>query len=89
MPLPEGVRCFAVAGSTGRHAGALKHRLLGDGLVPQASALGQHRSAARTLAFGAGRTHVAWGVGHIALLADAGVAAQLRDWLAGSATAQA
>lgn len=82
QPLPANVRCFAIAGSIGGEAGHLKERLLGDGLVPLASALGRLADPARALAFEHGRQWVAQGIGHLALLQDAGVAAQLRRWLA-------
>jgi pimeloyl-ACP methyl ester carboxylesterase len=82
QPLPANIRCFAIAGSIGGEAGHLKERLLGDGLVPLASALGRHADPARALVFAPERQWVARGVGHLALLHDAGVAAQLRRWLA-------
>lgn len=80
--LPANMRCYAIAGSIGGEAGHLKERLLGDGLVPLASALGRHADPARALAFAPERQWIAQGVGHLALLQDAGVAAQLRRWLA-------
>ena len=42
VPLPEGVACFAIAASTGKSAGDLPERLIGDGIVPLESALGHH-----------------------------------------------
>jgi hypothetical protein len=82
LPLPEGVRCYAVAAHLGEHAGAVKARLLGDGLVPLDSALGRHADAARTLQFEQHRQWVGQGIGHLDLLASIEVYAQLRDWLA-------
>ncbi|HSQ71945.1 MAG TPA: alpha/beta fold hydrolase, partial [Rubrivivax sp.] len=86
VPLPAGVACFAMAGALGDGAargvsGGLRDKLLGDGLVPVDSALGRHEDAARTLAFEPGRQWVGQGLGHLELLGDAGVAAQLRAWL--------
>ena len=81
VPLPDGVRCFALAATTGRQAGDLKDRLLGDGLVPLASALGRHRSAARRLAFAPGRQRIVEGTNHMELLSSPAVAAQLLQWL--------
>ena len=81
VPLPAGVACHAVAGSLGTEAGALHGKLLGDGLVPVASALGRHRVKSRVLAFEPERTFVAQGVGHLALLDSPAVCAQLRTWL--------
>ena len=47
VPLPEGVACYAVAATTASSVGGLKDRLIGDGLVPVASALGRHEDPAR------------------------------------------
>ncbi len=73
IALPRGVACYAVAGSLP------KARLLGDGLVTPASALGQHRDPARRLAFA--DTALFPGLGHMALQTDAAVLKQLQDWL--------
>lgn len=81
VPLPAGVNCCAVAASIGQRAGDLKDRALGDGLVPVASALGQHRDPARRLAFAPDRQLTVQGVGHLGLLDDPQVAAQLLLWL--------
>lgn len=91
LPLPAGPRCWAVAASLGSGEGALHGRLLGDGLVPLASALGRHRSAARTLAFAPERQRIVHGLHHLDLLCNAEVAAQLLQWLApeGAGTAGA
>ena len=81
VPLPSGVRCFAVAGSLGRDPGALREKLLGDGLVPLDSALGRHRQAARRLDFAPDQVCIAQGAHHLELLSSPAVAAQLRAWL--------
>jgi len=81
VPLPDGVRCFAAAATTGQRNGDVKDRLLGDGLVPLDSALGRHPDPARTLAFAEDRQWVGYGMNHLALLNRADVAAQLLQWL--------
>lgn len=81
VPLPSGVACYAVAGSLGRKAGALPERVLGDGLVPIASALGRHEQPSRCLAFEPDKCWIAQGLNHLDLLASEAVLAQLRDWL--------
>jgi len=73
IALPRGVACYAVAGSLP------KARLLGDGLVTPASALGQHRDPSRRLAFT--DTALFPGLGHMALQTDTAVLKQLQDWL--------
>jgi hypothetical protein len=84
VPLPQGVRCHAVAGQLGESADvgvAMHRRLVGDGLVTVASALGRHRDPARALHLDPARTWVGAGIGHLALLSDPAVLAQLRAWL--------
>jgi hypothetical protein len=81
VPLPEGVRCYAIAASTTSPEGGRK-RLAGDGLVPVDSALGKHRSADRTLGFSPERVHVVRGIGHLDLLGSAQAYETLRGWLA-------
>jgi len=79
VPLPDGVACYAVAATTAKKPGGPPARWLGDGLVPVASALGQHRSPARRLAFD--DTALFTGLGHLALQTDAGVLTRLTHWL--------
>lgn len=83
LPLPAGVACFAVA-ATLAGAGSSQtasDALLGDGLVPLPSALGQHADPARCLDFPPERQWVAAGTGHIALLHSPQVYAQIKRWL--------
>ncbi|HEY0876859.1 MAG TPA: alpha/beta hydrolase [Zeimonas sp.] len=81
VPLPEAVRCHALAGSLGAHGGRRKRRQLGDGLVPLASALGRHADAARTLAFPAERQWIGHGMNHFDLLGRPEVYARLKKCL--------
>ena len=59
VPLPKGVACYAIAASTGKAAGDLSERLIGDGIVPLASALGRHANPKLALAFDPARQWVA------------------------------
>ena len=79
MPLPEGVACYAVAATTASQPSGPPARWLGDGLVPVASALGQHRDPARRLAFT--DTAIVTALGHLGLQTDARVLGQLQRWL--------
>ncbi|MCA3239839.1 MAG: alpha/beta hydrolase [Rubrivivax sp.] len=88
-PLPAGVRCLALAGTLGETDGAMRQRVLGDGLVPLPSALGQHADPARALHFEPGHTWVGAGIGHLALITHPAVHAQLLAWLAAPASAAA
>jgi pimeloyl-ACP methyl ester carboxylesterase len=82
VPLPGGVECFACAASLSNKPGELRGRLLGDGLVPIASALGQHAQAARSLGIPESRQWIAHDAGHLDLLDRAEVYETIRRWLA-------
>ena len=80
VPLPAGVRCFAIAATVGKKEGDLKDRLLaGDGLVPLASALGQHSDPERCLSFD--QSEVLLQTNHMQLLSSTAVSARLLAWL--------
>ena len=79
--LPEQTRCHAIAASLGAVDGSLKGRMLGDGLVPVASALGQHANPDRRLEFAPDRQAVVFAAGHLDLLSSAEVYGRVRDWL--------
>jgi len=85
VPLPRSVDCCAIAASRGRSARVLADRLLGDGLVPVASALGRHVDRSRTLAFARRRQWVGYGISHLDLLDNPEVYARLRQMLASPA----
>jgi hypothetical protein len=89
LPLPAGVECYAVAGTT-LAAGsgplmpvreALSRKMIGDGLVSLESALGQHAEPARTLAFAPENQCIAQGTNHMELLHRPDVTRQLVRWL--------
>ena len=82
LPLPQGVNCFTVAASTSNQPSAVKDALIGDGLVPLQSALGQHEDVRHVLAFEPQNQWIALGMSHIVLLKDPKVAVQLLRWLA-------
>lgn len=83
VPLPGRVRCHVAAATLCAKRGPLADRLLGDGLVPLNSALGVHTDPARELAIPRGRRWIGYGLSHLDLLSDAGVYAQLAEWLRG------
>ncbi len=79
LPLPERVRCYAIAASTGRHYGlGLRY---GDGLVDVDSALGRHDDARRHLSFSPSCQWVGRGIGHWDLLNHPDVYDRIRAWL--------
>ena len=81
LPLPEGVDCFTVAASTSDKLGDFKDWLLGDGLVPVRSALGQHDEPQHCLAFAEDHQLVLAGTNHMELLTRPEVTARLVQWL--------
>lgn len=81
VPLPKGVKCYAIAGTTGRRLGDMRDRLLGDGVIPLDTALGRHVNPAYTLRFPKSHTWVAFGIHHLDLLSRVEVYHKIRDWL--------
>jgi len=81
VPLPGEVNCFAVAASTAAGRGVLTDRLIGDGLVPLRSALGEHDDSRRDLAIPPGSRLIAFGTNHMGLLSSPDVTRQLVRWL--------
>ncbi len=79
LALPASVHCYAVAATMGAAEGDLTDRVAGDGLVPLASALGQHAEASRCLHFD--DQWVGYKLSHMGLLSDADVYRQLLSWL--------
>ena len=81
LPLPAGVACYTVAATLAARRSRVAERLVGDGLVPLHSALGEHEDAAFTLDFAEDHQAVFHRMGHIELLASPAVQAQLLRWL--------
>jgi pimeloyl-ACP methyl ester carboxylesterase len=81
IPLPGDVACYAIAATTARDAGSVKGRLIGDGLVTAASALGRHKSAARALAFPADHQWTCVGANHFDLLGRDDVFERIAGWM--------
>ena len=80
-PLPAGVACFTVAAALAARRSPAAERLVGDGLVPLRSALGQHADPAHCLGFAPSHQQVVWKTGHLDLLGSPAVARQLVQWL--------
>lgn len=79
-PLPPQVRQHFLAATLAARRTPLADRLLGDGLVPLRSALGEDGPYPDTLA--ASSRHVVYRTGHLQLLHHPEVTAQLLRWLA-------
>jgi len=92
LPLPADVACLAIAATAGDASatnGQLRRGapmpdlfdLPGDGLVPVASALGQHVDPRFTLDFAPADCWLAGRTGHLELLSSPAVYAAMRTWL--------
>ena len=73
--------CFTVAATLASQRSPVAERLVGDGLVPLASALGQHAQAHRSLQFDKASQRIVYRTGHMALLSSPEVAQQVLTWL--------
>jgi hypothetical protein len=82
VPLPGRAQCYTIAATTGKAGGNLGGEVLGDGLVPLASALGRHIDPRRTLSFAKSHQWVGYGMDHWDLLSHPEVYKQIRNWLA-------
>jgi hypothetical protein len=81
VALPENVVCYAIAASIAKKTGEPAKQLLGDGLVPLASALGRHKDAQRNLALPKSRQWVGYGMNHMDLLDRSEVYERIRRWV--------
>jgi hypothetical protein len=82
LPLPGGLACYAIAATSATEAGGLRDKIVGDGLVPVASALGQHENPALALTFPEDRQAVVCETGHLELLGSREVYEKIKGWLA-------
>jgi hypothetical protein len=81
VPLPPKVLCYAIAASIAKKAGELSEKLLGDGLVPLSSALGEGADARQRPLFPKSGQWIGHGMNHLDLLDRKEVYAQIRRWL--------
>jgi len=81
IPLPGGVECFAVAATRTTKPSSRADRLIGDGLVPVESALGQHREARRNLELPEASQLIAAGHNHLELLSSREVSRKIIEWI--------
>ena len=81
LPLPAGVACYAMAATIAAKRSRVADRLLGDGLVPLHSALGEHTEPARNLNFDPDKQLILYRTNHMQLLRSPAVTQQLVAWL--------
>jgi pimeloyl-ACP methyl ester carboxylesterase len=83
VPLLDGVDHFFAAASVAKHPHDPRANLFGDLLVQAGSAIGAHADPRRHLAVGPEHCRVFHETGHLDLLSDADVHAQVIDWFRG------
>ena len=79
-PLPAPVHAYAIATTT-HEAGDDVHATAGDGLVPIASALGEHSDPAFDLRIPSTRRWTGYGINHLQLLRNQAVYRRIADWM--------
>jgi pimeloyl-ACP methyl ester carboxylesterase len=80
LPLPAGVQCYTIAAALGHAPTSRSDQLIGDGLVPVPSALGEHRDSRLKLTFPQSHQWTARGTSHLGLLGSAPVYERIRGW---------
>lgn len=83
VALPASVQCYAVGAVLNKDLDNLGATVLGDGMVPLKSALGQHDDPQRCLDIPETNQAIFYGLNHLDLLNHPDVFAQLRRWLVG------
>lgn len=81
LPLPKGITCFTLAATTAGQRSDLANGLIGDGLVPLHSALGEHDDPLRSLVFAPSCQRIVYRMSHLALLNHPDVTQQILQWL--------
>lgn len=81
IPLPAGVNCYAIAGTLAKTHGRIHRKLIGDGLVPVDSALGQSNNSQRCLQIPEAHQWLGFETGHLELLGNTAVFERLNSWL--------
>mgnify|MGYP002713034345 CR=1 FL=1 len=82
VPLPQDVHCYALAATTDKALYIRGEDIIGDGLVPVSSALGDHKNDERNLIFPEAHQWIGRPMNHIDLLTHPDVYKQIRMWLA-------
>jgi pimeloyl-ACP methyl ester carboxylesterase len=82
VPLPAGVEAYMIAATLAGKAGGINDAMVGDGLVPLGSALGEHDDPRYALVVPKEHQHIVTSANHWDLLERPAVYSQLRTWLA-------
>lgn len=82
VPLPEGVQCYAIAGTIGKEASQVGDWLIGDGLVTVESALGRHPKPQLHLLFPETQQWVGRDMNHFEMLNHPQAYETIKKWVA-------
>jgi len=80
VPLPKNVKSYAIAGTLADVSGNIKDKIIGDGLVPTDSALGQHANPDHCLSFPESSKWIGYGLNHWDLLYQPKVYKKISQW---------
>jgi pimeloyl-ACP methyl ester carboxylesterase len=81
VPLPESVKCYAIAATKGKKSSMVSDKLIGDGLVTLDSAMGRHKKSELNLLFPKAHQWLGRNMSHWALLDHPDVYETLKSWL--------
>ena len=80
VPLPENIQNYAIAGTLTDVPDNMKDKIIGDGLVPTKSALGQHANPEHCLMFSESSKWIGHGLNHWDLLHHSKVYEKILQW---------
>jgi len=81
VPLPKNVRCYTIAATISKEPNKLSDDLVGDGLVPLKSALGQHNNPSMNLSFPETHQWIGRNIKHLDLLNHPDVYERIKRWV--------
>jgi PGAP1-like protein len=81
IPLPEGIKCYAIGVTTNKSKNKLVENTIGDGLVTLDSALGVHKNPLLNLNFPQSRLWIGYGMNHMDLLDNFLVYETIKSWI--------
>jgi pimeloyl-ACP methyl ester carboxylesterase len=82
VPLPAGVRCYSIGTVLQSKTPGPVGALIGDGLVPLSSALGEHSDPQRALVFPKAQQWIGYQMNHLDVLKKPEVYERIQAWLA-------
>ncbi len=81
VPLPQKIKCYAIAATTVKESSKIGDNLIGDGLVTINSAFGEHKNTKYKLLFPKNHKWIARDMNHMDLLNNKEVYNKIKKWL--------